>query len=224
MAAVWPPPFRAGSGQHNKSGDNMTNATSGINFLGPRPVFKTALLASTMWTGLAGVAAAQGDRDTIVVTAQKREQNIQDVPISLIAIGTEKLEQLEVSSFDDYVKFLPSVTFQSTSPNATSVYMRGVVSGGDGNHSASLPSVGVYLDEQPVTTILGFLPIHIYDIERVEALAGPQGTLFGASSQAGTLRIITNKPKIGEFEAGFDVEVNTKADGEPGYQFEGYIN
>ncbi|MFC2953717.1 TonB-dependent receptor [Marinicaulis aureus] len=194
------------------------------NLLGARPGVKTALLATSMWTGVTGAAMAQSDRDTIVVTAQKREQNIQDVPISLIAIGTERLEELEVSSFDDYAKFLPSVTFQSTSPNTTSVYMRGVVSGGDGNHSASLPSVGVYLDEQPVTTILGFLPLHIYDIERVEALAGPQGTLFGASSQAGTLRIITNKPKLDEVEGSFDAEINSIKDGEIGYQFEGMYN
>ena len=73
------------------------------------------------------------------------------------------------------------------------VYMRGVASGGDGKHVGSLPSVGTYLDEQPVTTIVGALDIHIYDIARVEALAGPQGTLFGASSEAGTIRIITNK-------------------------------
>ena len=72
--------------------------------------------------------------------------------------------------------------------------MRGVASGGDGNHSGSLPSVGVYLDEQPVTTIGGTLDVHVYDIARIESLAGPQGTLYGASSQAGTIRIITNKP------------------------------
>ena len=70
--------------------------------------------------------------------------------------------------------------------------MRGVASGGDGNHSTSLPSVGIYLDEQPITTIQGAFDVHLYDIQRVEALAGPQGTLYGASSQAGTLRIITN--------------------------------
>lgn len=202
----------------------MENATSTQTLLGRRPLLKTALLASSMWTGVAGAAMAQSERDTIVVTAQKREQNIQDVPISIIALGTEKLEELEVSSFEDYAKYLPSVSFQSTAPNSTTVYFRGVVSGGDGNHSASLPSVGVYLDEQPVTTILGFLPLHIYDIERVEALAGPQGTLFGASSQSGTLRIITNKPKLGEFEGGFDAEVNSIKDGEIGYQFEGFVN
>ena len=72
--------------------------------------------------------------------------------------------------------------------------MRGVASGGNGNHSGSQPSVGVYLDEQPITTIQGALDIHMYDIARIEALAGPQGTLYGASSEAGTLRIITNKP------------------------------
>ena len=72
--------------------------------------------------------------------------------------------------------------------------MRGVVSGADGNHSASQPSVGIYLDEQPITTIDGTLDIHVYDIARIEVLAGPQGTLYGASSEAGTIRIITNKP------------------------------
>jgi outer membrane receptor protein involved in Fe transport len=195
------------------------------------PVIRTVLLASTMMT-MAPIAAAQdaepqarsGGVDNIVVTAQKREESIQDVPLSIIALPTEQLEQLEISAFEDYVRYLPSVTFQSTGPSSTSIYMRGVVSGGDGNHSASLPSVGVYLDEQPVTTILGFLPVHIYDIQRVEALAGPQGTLFGASSQAGTLRIITNKPELGETYGRIDLEGNKVHDGEYGYQFEGMLN
>jgi outer membrane receptor protein involved in Fe transport len=182
---------------------------------------KTALLASSMLT-IAGPALAQVDE--IVVTSQKRAESLQDVPISITAFGTEKLEELEVSAFDDYAKFIPSLSFQSTGPNTTTVYFRGVVSGGDGNHSASLPSVGVYLDEQPVTTILGFLPMHIYDIERVEGIAGPQGTLYGASAQSGVLRIITNKPDPGEFAAGYDLEVNAVQHGEVGYQFEGFVN
>lgn len=182
---------------------------------------KRALLASSMLT-IAGPAFAQVDE--IVVTTQKRTESLQDVPISITAFGTEKLEELEISGFDDYSKFIPSLSFQSTGPNSTTVYFRGVVSGGDGNHSASLPSVGVYLDEQPVTTILGFLPIHIYDIERVEGIAGPQGTLYGASAQSGVLRIITNKPDVGEFAAGYDLEVNAVQHGDIGYQFEGYVN
>ncbi|HBS33853.1 MAG TPA: TonB-dependent receptor [Parvularcula sp.] len=186
---------------------------------------KSALLLSSVLTAAGAIAApALAQVDEIVVTTQRRSENLQDVPISIIALGEETLENLEVAAFEDYSKFLPSVTFQSTGPNSTTVYFRGVVSGGDGNHSASLPSVGVYLDEQPVTTILGFLPVHIYDIERVEAIAGPQGTLYGASAQSGVLRVITNKPKIGEFEAGYDLEANQVEDGDIGYQFEGYLN
>ncbi|MBY0422805.1 MAG: TonB-dependent receptor, partial [Parvularculaceae bacterium] len=145
-------------------------------------------------------------------------------PLLLALLGEEKLDQLQVKEFDDYAKFLPSVSFQSTGPNATNVYFRGVASGGDGNHSASLPSVGVYLDEQPITTIFGMLPIQIYDIARVEAIAGPQGTLYGASAQSGVLRIITNKPNTEKFEAGIDLEGNKVAHGDFGYEFKGFIN
>jgi outer membrane receptor protein involved in Fe transport len=102
--------------------------------------------------------------------------------------------------------------------------MRGVASGGDGVHDGTVPSVGVYLDEQPVTTIQGVLDIHIYDIARVEALAGPQGTLYGASSEAGTLRIITNKPEFDVLKGAYDIQANDVAHGRPGYTGEGYIN
>ncbi|MDH4022319.1 MAG: TonB-dependent receptor plug domain-containing protein, partial [Gammaproteobacteria bacterium] len=160
----------------------------------------------------------------IIVTAQKREERLQDVPISVQALDTEKLDQLRVSDFDDYVKFLPNVAYQQLSPGFTRIFMRGVSSGDNGNHSGPLPSVGSYLDEQPITTIQGPLDIHIYDIARVESLAGPQGTLYGASSQAGTIRIITNKPDPGGFSAAYNVEGNAVSDGDAGYQFEGFVN
>jgi outer membrane receptor protein involved in Fe transport len=102
--------------------------------------------------------------------------------------------------------------------------MRGVASGGDGNHSGSFPSVGFYLDEQPVTTIGGTLDVHIYDIARIESLAGPQGTLYGASSQAGTIRIITNKPELGVTSGRVDAELNRVAHGGFGGSLEGMIN
>jgi outer membrane receptor protein involved in Fe transport len=161
----------------------------------------------------------------VVVTAQKRgEESIQDVPMSIQAIGAEKLEELNITKFDDYVKFLPSVSYQTFGPGFALVYMRGVSSGGDGNHSGPLPSVGVYLDEQPITTITGALDLHLYDIARVEALAGPQGTLYGASSQAGTIRIITNKPDPSGFSASYGVEGNTVSKGDMGYLAEGHVN
>ena len=83
--------------------------------------------------------------------------------------------------------------------------MRGINAGQDGNHSGSSPRVGTYYDEQPVTTIDGTVDVHIYDIARIEVLEGPQGTLYGASSESGTIRIITNKPDPTKFEAGYDV-------------------
>ena len=144
---------------------------------------------------------AQQQLEEIIVTAQKRAENMQDVPISIQAIGTEQLEQLHVNNFKDYVAMLPSVTMApgagggyGAGAGYAAVYMRGVTTGGDGQAITSVPSVGMYLDEQPITTIQGNLDIHMYDIARVEALAGPQGTLYGASSQAGTIRIITNRP------------------------------
>jgi len=102
--------------------------------------------------------------------------------------------------------------------------MRGVATGGDGNHSGALPSVGVYLDEQPVTTIGGALDVHIYDIARIESLAGPQGTLYGASSEAGTIRIITNKPDLNATYGRVDGELNTVDHGGIGGKLEGMIN
>src|SRR5438445_13698990 len=97
-------------------------------------------------------------------------------------------------------------------PVFNTVYMRGipaVVSGAEGKDSVPLPQVGFYLDEQPITTIGGTLDVHIYDIARIESLAGPQGTLYGASSEAGTIRIITNKPQLGVTAGRIDGEINS---------------
>jgi iron complex outermembrane receptor protein len=164
------------------------------------------------------------DQTEIIITATKREERLQNVPQSVIAIGTRRLDQLNISNFEQYTKQLPSVSFNTSQSGGTVVYMRGVATGGDGNHSGSLPSVGVYLDEQPVTTVGGALDVHIYDIARIESLAGPQGTLYGASSEAGTIRIITNKPDLNAFYGRVDGELNTVAHGDVGGKAEGMIN
>ena len=184
------------------------------------------LMASTMLSS-AGAAFAQeaaSTVDEVIVTAQKRSENLQTVPISIQALGSQKLEQLNIANFNDYTKMLPSVSFQTSEPGTSRVYFRGVASGGDGNHSGSLPSVGVYLDEQPVTTIDGALDIHVYDVARIEALAGPQGTLYGASSQAGTLRIITNKPDHKGVYGAIDAELNRVKNGGFGHKIEAFVN
>jgi iron complex outermembrane recepter protein len=168
--------------------------------------------------------------DTVTVTAQKRTENLQKVPVSVQVLGEQKLKQQDVMDFDDYAKLLPSLSYGTvgggvfSGPGFAQVYMRGVASGGDGNHSGSQPSVGMYLDEQPITTITGALDIHIYDVDRIEALAGPQGTLYGASSQAGTVRIITNKPDPSGFSAGYAIEANAVQDGGIGHVVEGFVN
>ncbi len=169
-------------------------------------------------------AAAQDATGDIIVTAQKREQSLQSVPASVVALTTQRLQDLNITNFNEYASLLPSVTFQSTQPGTTTVYVRGVASGGDGNHSGPLPSVGVYLDEQPVTTIGGTLDVHIYDIARIESLAGPQGTLYGASSEAGTIRIITNKPDLSGTYGRVDTELNSVNKGGVGGRVEGFVN
>ncbi len=187
----------------------------------------TALAAPAYAQSTPADGASTGeDSGVIIVTAQKRSENMQSVPISIQALGSKKLDDLNITDFTSYAQQLTSVSFQALggTPGTNVVYMRGVASGGDGNHSGSLPSVGVYLDEQPVTTIGGNLDIHIYDIARIESLAGPQGTLYGASSEAGTIRIITNKPSTSGFEGRVDAELNTVNKGGAGGKVEGMIN
>jgi iron complex outermembrane recepter protein len=199
-----------------------------------RMAAKYALLASTV-LGMAPVAwaqdqpasapAANAQMEEIVVTAEKRSENMQTVPVSIQAFSGKKLDQINATEFADYVKFLPSVVYQTLAPNQTTVYMRGISTAGgqDGNHSGPQPLVGIYFDEQPTTTILGQLDVHLYDIQRIEALAGPQGTLFGASSEAGTLRIITNKPDPTKFSGSYDLQFDT-THGDIGHVAEAYVN
>ena len=193
---------------------------------------RAALLLTTMisapgWAQSTPAPAAAPQEvgiEEIVVTAQKRSESLQKVPISVQAINGEQLKQLNITNADDYIKFLPSVSVQKSGPGFSPVYFRGVASGENNNHSGPLPSVGTYLDEQPITTIQGALDIHLYDIQRIEALAGPQGTLYGASSQAGTIKIITNKPELGVTKGAVDVGVNVVDHGGVGGTVEGFVN
>ncbi|HEV2363742.1 MAG TPA: TonB-dependent receptor [Caulobacteraceae bacterium] len=194
-----------------------------------------ALLASTILAsaapGLAhaatAAAAATGVSTTIgeiVVTAEKRAENVQAVPMSIQVMDSRTLTKLNVVNFEDYTKFLPSVTFLTYAPNQTTVYIRGVSDGGNAIHSGPQPVVGMYLDEQPITTIDGNLDVHVYDMARIEVLEGPQGTLYGASSEAGTIRLITNQPNPAHFAAGWDLTGDYVDHGNAGYIAEGFVN
>jgi iron complex outermembrane recepter protein len=190
----------------------------------------SAIIAS-MPAARAQQAVGADTLQTVVVTAEKVQENLQSVPISVEVFDNKRLRQLNIVNLDDYVEFAPAISYVRSQgeggtgePGSSLIYIRGVVSGGDGNHSGSEPSVGVYLDEQPVTTITGALPLHIYDMNRIEVLEGPQGTLFGASSEAGTVRLITNKPDPKRFAAGYNIQGNKIQDGGLGDVVEGYVN
>ncbi len=170
------------------------------------------------------VGLAQETLEEIIVTASKRAENLQDVPISITALSTSTIKELGITDFDSYAQMLPTLSYKSVGPGTATLIMRGASDGGDGNASGSQPSVGLFLDEAPVTTIASNLDIHIYDIERIEALSGPQGTLYGASSLSGNLRIITNKPNMDGFSAGMDAGIGWTDGGDASYSVEGFIN
>ena len=179
----------------------------------------------------AQTAAPTDQLEEVTVTAQKVTENLQNVPVSIEALGTQKLEQLNVVNLDTYVEYLAGVTTIKSigqggnGVGTTHVYMRGINSGQDGNHSGSQPTVGTYFDEQPVTTIDGTVDVHVYDVARIEVLEGPQGTLYGASSEAGTIRIISNKPDPTKFEASYDVSGQQITNGGgAGWKAEGFVN
>ncbi len=194
-----------------------------------RRTFAALLLATT---GLAGAPAlaqapasapATGD-DEIIVTAQKREENLQNVPISIQALSGAKLEEHQVAGFDDFAKLLPSVSFLAYGPGQTQIYFRGVSAGDGVLRTGSQPTSSLYIDELPATTIAGAVDFHVYDVARIEGLSGPQGTLFGASSLSGTLRIITNKPDPSHFYGGAEIGGTKFDSGGYGGSFDGFVN
>ena len=165
-----------------------------------------AAILSSSATGIA-YAATAADTDAnsdsiqeITVTAQRRTQNMQDVPIQIQALTGETLQQLNVSTFDDFVKYLPNVTSASNGPGQGVIFMRGLATSTLATQGSSgigsFPNVSVYLDDQSGQLPGRNLDVYAADIERIEVLEGPQGTLFGAGAQAGVLRYITNKPKL----------------------------
>ena len=166
--------------------------------------------------------------EVIEVTATKRSESIQEVPVTVTAITGDSLENLGVSNFDEYVQFLPSVSFQGTGPGQNEIIMRGAATNQTNISVSSVqalqPSVAFYLDEQPVSMQGRNLDVYATDVERVEVLPGPQGTLFGASSQSGTVRLITNKPTHDGFATGFDTSISSTKGGDMSNSVEAYFN
>ena len=187
-----------------------------------------ALATTSVYAQEAAPKAGKASIETIEVTATKRSESIQDIPVSVTALNGEALENLGVDNFQEYVEFLPNVTFQGTGPGQNEIYIRGAATTQSNISVSSVqalqPSVAFYLDEQPVSMQGRNLDIYATDMQRIEVLPGPQGTLFGASSQSGTVRLITNKPDHSGFAAGVDTSTSFTKGGEMSNSVEAFMN
>jgi iron complex outermembrane recepter protein len=171
----------------------------------------------------AATAAGAGGLQEVVVTARKVQENLQDVPISLNVLTQQDLQNLGIVRFDDFAYKVPSMTFNSIGPGTQVFFCRGVSDGSNGNY-ANTSATGVFLDDSSLSWF-GVVPdLHLYDVERIEVLNGPQGTTFGAGSMACAIRYITNKPDPNAFSAGVDFDGGQIHGGRQNWTYEGFAN
>ena len=172
---------------------------------------------------VAVLAAESAVIEEVIVTARKRSDNLQDAPVSIQAFTADRIEDLGIHRFEDFAILSPSVAFVSWLPGTQMMFIRGVADGSNPNRTNAATAT-MYLDEQPLTYAGGIADLHNYDIERIEVLNGPQGTLYGASATSGTVRIITNKPDAGAFSAGADFTAGLIKQGDGVRTLEGFVN
>ena len=168
---------------------------------------------------------AQDDVEEIIVTASKKEQNIQDVAMSVQAISSDELEAKNIKSLEDIANLSPAVTFNNVGPGKSNFYIRGISDGSIMNsYAGTEATAALYLDDQPISAQSLTPDLHVYDIERVEVLMGPQGTLYGSSSTSGNIKIITKKPDSSGIDYGFDVEYGSINMGSNDNSLEAFLN
>lgn len=188
----------------------------------------TTTILSAAAFSILGTAAAHAQVDVVTVTATKRETSTQDIPLAVNAMNEETLDELGVDVFTDYLQQLPGVTAGGSGPGQSTIYIRGLASTTPNLTTAGVaglaPNVALYLDEQPVSQPGRNLDVYAADLARVEVLPGPQGTLYGASSQAGTVRLITNRPDPSAFYASTNFAVSFTQDGEMSNKAEAVVN
>lgn len=188
--------------------------------------------AATASSGEKGVdkTRAQAPEATgdIIVTAQRRDESVQNVPMTLQALSGDTLKKFNVVTFDDLLKYTPNVTFGSNGPGAGAIFMRGLSAGFVGNQSsatiAPFPNVALYLDEQSMQFPARNADVYMADMERVEVLEGPQGTLFGGGAEAGAVRYITNKPILGQWGGHIEGSYGGTSHGAANSAFNGTVN
>ena len=200
-------------------------------------ILKFGLYAGSAMAAMVGTANAQSapasanttaSNGDIVVTALRRDQSLQDVPMTLQALSADTLSKLNVTTFSDLLKYTPNVTFSSNGPGQGAIFMRGLSAGFAGEQSAGtiggFPNVAVYLDDQSMQFPAHNADVYVADIERVEVLEGPQGTLFGGGAQAGAVRYITAKPKFSKFEGRIEGSFGGTSGGTANGSFNAMVN
>ena len=192
-------------------------------------MFKRKKLTSAVIAATAAAApVAWAEIEEVVVTATKRESSIQDIPVAVSALDQQTMDELGIANFQDYLVQMPSITAGGSGPGQNTIYIRGLASTTPNLTTAGVaglsPNVAFYLDEQPLAQPGRNLDVYIADMARVEVLSGPQGTLFGASSQAGTVRLITNKPDPTDTYARLKLGSSFTRGGEPSNNVQGMVN
>ena len=176
----------------------------------------------------AAPAASTDSLQEITVTAQRRSESMQNVPISMQAFTGQTLQQLNIQTFDDYIKYLPNVTSANNGPGQNEVFMRGLSAGSQASQGSAAtglwPNVAIYLDNQSAQVPNRNLDIYAADLNRIEVLEGPQGTLFGAGAEAGVIRYITNEPKLDVTEGSVKAGYGVTAHGDPNADATAVIN
>ena len=175
-------------------------------------------------------ATATADRgiEDIVVTATRREEAVNKIPLAIQALGGESLQKLNIVNFEKLVEYLPNVRTASQGPGTSAMYIRGLSTDTPGlqitGTAGSQPNVALYLNDAPSSMPGRNLDVYAVDLQRVEVLAGPQGTLFGASAMGGAVRYITNKPDMKEYHTGFDGSYSFTKGGDESASGSAFIN
>src|SRR6187399_1029556 len=163
--------------------------------------------------------------EEVIVTAQKRATNLQDVPFSVAALTAEDIEQSGATNIIEVARNVPGLYIADLGPGQSQVAIRGISAGQVVRDQPGVKeSVGIYLDESPISVALFTPDLDLYDLDRIEVLRGPQGTLYGAGNDAGTVRYITAQPDIGTFGGSVDLSFEGVDDGEFGGSVRGSIN
>ena len=170
---------------------------------------KVTGVAAAVSAALAGYTTTQAQLEEIIVTATKKTENLQDIAGNIQAITESDLKKAQVVNMEDYAKLIPAMSYVNYTPGTGKVYFRGIAD--DNGSFISEESSALYLDEQPITQSGMAVDVRMVDIARIEALAGPQGSLYGSSAQSGAIRIITNKPDTSEFAASVDMTLRASA-------------